>query len=112
VSVGFPIPSANFTATLLPQNAGEHDFVLTSRTELAFTGHYLSSVDRERDALTVLKLLYFQERIFVYVAEGELNTDHSFYLAGQRFLTLNYEIERLAVPRHSDLADVPEPGDR
>jgi hypothetical protein len=97
VSVGFPIPSANFTATLLPCNSGEHDFVLTSRTELEFPGHYLSSVDSERDALTVLKLLYFQERIFVFVAEGELRTDHSFYLAGQRFLTLHYEIERLAV---------------
>jgi hypothetical protein len=95
VSVGFPIPSANFTATLLPQNAGEHDFELTSRTELEFPGHYLSSVDSERDALTVLKLLYFQEHIFVYVAQGELKTDHSFYLAGQRFLTLHYEIERL-----------------
>jgi hypothetical protein len=95
VSVGFPIPSANFTATLLPRNAGEHDLLLTSRTELAFPGHYLSSVDSERDALTVLKLLYFQERIFVYVAEDELRTDHSFYLAGQRFLTLHYEIERL-----------------
>ena len=95
VSVGFPIPSANFTATLLPRNAGEHDFVLTSRTELPFPGHYLSSVDSERDALTVLKLLYFQERIFVYVADGELKTDHSFSLAGQRFLTLHYEIERL-----------------
>ena len=99
VSVGFPIPSANFTATLLPRNAGEHDFVLTSRTELEFPGHYLSSVDSERDALTVLKLLYFQERIFVYVADGELRTDHSFYLAGQRFLTLHYEIERLAEAR-------------
>jgi hypothetical protein len=96
VSVGFPIPSANFTATLLPRNDGEHDLVLTSRTELAFPGHYLSSVDSERDALTVLKLLYFQERIFVHVADGELKTDHSFYLAGQRFLTLHYEIERLA----------------
>ena len=52
VSVGFPIPSANFTATLLPSNAGEHDFVLASRTELEFPGHYLSSVDSERDALT------------------------------------------------------------
>ena len=99
VSVGFPIPSANFTATLLPQNAGEHDFVLTSRTELEFPGHYLSSVDSERDALTVLKLLYFQEQIFVYVADDELRTDHSFYLAGQRFLTLHYEIERLAKAR-------------
>jgi hypothetical protein len=34
VSVGFPLPSANFTATLLPRNAGEHDLELTSRTEL------------------------------------------------------------------------------
>lgn len=42
------------------------------------------------------ELLYFQERIFVYVAEGALKTDHSFYLAGQRFLTLHYQIERLA----------------
>jgi hypothetical protein len=95
VSVGFPIPSANFTATLLPRNAGRHDFLLTSRTDLEFPGHYLSSVDSERDALTVLKLLYFQEQIHVYVTDGELKTDHSFYLAGQRFLTLRYEIERL-----------------
>jgi hypothetical protein len=95
VSVGFPIPGANFTATLLPRNAGEHDFLLTSRTELAFPGHYLSSVDSERDALTVLKLLSFQEQIYVYVADGALKTEHSFALAGQRFLTLHYEIERL-----------------
>jgi hypothetical protein len=99
VSVGFPIPNANFTATLLPRNAREHDLLLTSRTDLAFPGHYLSSVDSRRDALTVLKLLYFQERIFVYVTDGELKTDHSFYLAGQRFLTLHYEIERVAVAR-------------
>jgi hypothetical protein len=96
VSVGFPIPSANFTATLEPRNSGEHDLLLTSRSELAFPGHYLSSVDSERDALTVLKLLSFQEEIFVFVADRELKTDHSFYLAGQRFLTLHYEIERLA----------------
>ena len=42
------------------------------------------------------KLLYFHERIFVYVTDGELKTDHSFSLAGQRFLTLHYEIDRLA----------------
>jgi hypothetical protein len=95
VSVGFPIPSANFTATLEPRNADEHDLLLTSRSQLAFPGHYLSSVDSERDALTVLKLLAFEEQIHVYVTGGELKTDHSFSLAGQRFLTLRYEIERL-----------------
>jgi hypothetical protein len=94
VSVGFPIPSANFTATLEPRNIGQHDMLLTSRGELAFPGHYLSSVDSDRDALTVLKLLAFQEEIFVFVDDDELKTDHSFYLAGQRFLTLHYEIER------------------
>jgi hypothetical protein len=99
VSVGFPIPGANFTATLLPRNTGERELLLTSRTDLAFPGHYLSSVDSERDALTVLKLLAFQEEIHVYVADGELKTDHSFYLARQRFLTLRYEIERLEADR-------------
>ena len=72
VSVGFPIPSANFTATLEPHNAGTHDLLLTSRSELPFPGHYLSSVDSERDALTVLKLLAFEEEIFVFVADGQL----------------------------------------
>jgi hypothetical protein len=43
----------------------------------------------------VLKLLYFEEQIFVYVAGGKLRTEHSFALGGQRFLTLHYEIERL-----------------
>jgi hypothetical protein len=96
VSVGFPIPSSNFTATLLPRNAGEHGFVLESRSELPFPGHYLSSVDAERDALTVVKLLSFDERIEVYVTEaGELRTDHSFSLLGRRFLTLRYEMTRL-----------------
>jgi len=95
VSVGFPIPNANFTATLLPSNEGEDDFVLSSRSDLPFPGHYLSSVDSERDALTVVKLLSFNERIHVYVADGELKTDHSFSLAGQRFLTLHYQIDRL-----------------
>jgi hypothetical protein len=99
VSVGFPIPSANFTATLLPRNVGDGDLLLTSRTNLPFPGHYLSSVDSERDALTVLKLLAFQEEIHVYVVDGELRTDHSFSLAGQRFLTLHYEISRLTAAR-------------
>ena len=57
----------------------------TSRSRLAFPGHYLSSVDSKRDALTVLKLLSFDEQIHVSVTGGELKTDHSFYLAGQRF---------------------------
>jgi hypothetical protein len=97
VSVGFPIPGGNFTATLLPRNSGDHDFLLASRTDLELPGHYLSSVDSERDALTVLKLLAFEEQIHVHVRDGRLRTDHSFSLAGQRFLNLRYEIDRLGV---------------
>ena len=48
VSVGFPLPSANFTATLLPENAGEHDFVLTSRTKLRIYGPLLE-LRRQRE---------------------------------------------------------------
>ena len=42
----------------------------------------------------MIKLLAFQEQIHVFVADGELKTDHSFSLAGARFLTLHYEIGR------------------
>jgi hypothetical protein len=114
VSVGFPIPSANFTATLLPRNAGGRGLLLTSRSDLPFPGHYLSSVDSERDALTVLKLLSFEEEIHVHVDDGQLKTEHSFSLAGQRFLTLHYEIERLgdgapAAAPHARVASAPKP---
>jgi len=44
----------------------------------------------------VLTLLSFQEEIYVFVTGDAIKTDNSFYLAGQRFLTLRYEIERLA----------------
>jgi hypothetical protein len=54
-------------------------------------------VDSERDALTVIKLLSFEERIHVLVSDGELRTEHSFSLAGVRFLTLHYEMSRLGV---------------
>ena len=67
--------------------------LLSSRSQLPFPGHYLSAV--EDGSLTVLKLLAFNEEIHVHVDDGELKTEHSFSLAGQRFLTLHYFIERL-----------------
>jgi hypothetical protein len=93
VSVGFPIPSSNFTATLQPRNVDEDGLLLTSRSDLPFPGHYLSAV--EDGALTTLKLLAFHEQIHVHMDGGELKTEHSFSLAGQRFLTLHYSIERI-----------------
>ena len=92
VSVGFPIPSSNFTATLQPRNIDGDGLLLTSRSDLPFPGHYLSAVEDGR--LTVLKLLAFHEQIHVHMDGAELRTEHSFSLAGQRFLTLHYLIER------------------
>src|SRR3954469_23753926 len=94
VSVGFPIPGSNFTATLQPHNVDGDGLLLSSRSPLPFPGHYLSAFDGE--ALSVIKLLAFHEQIDVFVRDGELKTEHSFSLGGQRFLTLHYEISRAA----------------
>ncbi|HWK28300.1 MAG TPA: hypothetical protein VNS09_17180 [Solirubrobacter sp.] len=94
VSVGFPIPGSNFTATLEPRNLRGDGLQLTSRSALPFPGHYLSAVEDGR--FTVLKLLAFHEWIEVFVAGGRLRTEHSFSLLGARFLTLHYEIARSA----------------
>src|SRR4051794_17728916 len=61
VSVGFPIPSSNFTATLQPFNRDSDGLLLSSRSPLPFPGHYLSAFDGE--ALSVIKLLAFHEQI-------------------------------------------------
>lgn len=101
VSVGFPLPSANFTATLLPTANRGDGLLLKSRTDLPYPGHYLSGIDEDHNELTVIKLRSFDEEIDVYVAGGELRTDHRFYLWGIEFMTLFYEIERTG-PLDSD----------
>jgi hypothetical protein len=94
VSVGFPLPEANFTATLLPYNISGRGLMLkTHGTGTRFTGHYLSDVEEE-GTLTILKLPTMGEEIEVYVKDGELRTDHRFYLGDSRFLTLYYRMER------------------
>ncbi|UCF26595.1 MAG: hypothetical protein JSW42_07965 [Chloroflexota bacterium] len=94
VSVGFPLPDSNFTATLLPKNHNESDFLLTSRdTGHQFPGHYLTASENEN--LTVLKLPTLNEEIEVFVRNEQLRTEHRFYLAGLNFLTLHYTMERM-----------------
>ena len=94
VSVGFPLPESNFTATLLPYNKDGSHFILKSRdTGLAFPGHYVSF--NEEGDLTVLALPTFNEEIEVFLEKGELKTNHRFYLGRQNFLTLKYTIERM-----------------
>jgi hypothetical protein len=100
VSVGFPLPEANFTATLLPYNEGEGDFTLKTRdTGSSFPGHYLTDVDKEDGSLTILKLPTMGEEIDVFVDDEGIKTDHSFYFGGYRFLTLHYSMQRAAAEK-------------
>ena len=94
VSVGFPLPDSNFSATLLPNNHEESNFLLTSRnTGYPFTGHYLTASENEN--LTVVKLPTFNEEIEVLVENEQLRTEHRFYLAGLNFVTLYYNMVRI-----------------
>jgi hypothetical protein len=95
VSVGFPLPEANFTATLMPfNNRGSGLLLKTTATGSTFPGHYLSDIDEDDGTITTLELPTMDEEIEVYVEEGQLKTEHRFYLSGSRFLTLHYSIER------------------
>lgn len=94
VSVGFPLPDSNFTATLLPNNHQGSNFFLTSRnTGYSFPGHYLTASENEN--ITVMRLPTFNEEIEVFVKNEQLFTEHRFYLAGLNFLTLYYTMERI-----------------
>ena len=94
VSVGFPVPQANFTATLLPLPRPGGGLVLTSRSELPHPGHYLTYVDPGTRDLTTLAVHGFAERLDVFTADGELRAEHAFFLYGLPFLVLHYTIHR------------------
>jgi hypothetical protein len=96
VSVGFPLPESNFTATLMPYNQRESFFLLKTRdTDVDFTGHYVTFIDDDDGALDILKLPLMDEEIDVFLDDaGALKTDHRFYFGGFHFLTLHYSIER------------------
>jgi hypothetical protein len=94
VSVGFPLPQANFTATLAPYPRPGGGLVLTSRSELDQPGHYLTFVDQGTRDLTALAVQGFAERLDVFVADGELRAEHAFWLFGIAFLTLHYRLRK------------------
>jgi hypothetical protein len=94
VSVGFPVPQGNFTATLLPMPRPGGGLVLTSRSGLGHPGHYMSYIDPETRELTTLAVPGFAEQLDVFTQDGELRADHAFSLYGFPFLVLHYTIER------------------
>ena len=94
VSVGFPIPQASFTATLLPQPRAGGGLTLTSRGDDDQSGHYLTYIDPVTSELTALAVHGFTERLDVYAEQGELRAEHAFWVFGFPFLVLHYRIRR------------------
>ena len=94
VSVGFPLPQASFTATLLPAERPGGGLVLDSRSPLDQPGHYLTYVEPETGSLTTAAVRGFAERLEVYVADGELRAEHAFWVFGFPFLVLHYRMHR------------------
>ena len=122
VSVGFPLPQASFTATLLPRARPGGGLVLDSRSELVQPGHYLSYIDAQTAELTTVVVPGFAERLDVYVeaANGttQLRAEHAFWVFGLPFLVLHYRITRkprlgLALGRRPErTTPAPAPGCR
>ena len=94
VSVGFPLPQASFTATLVPQARDGGGLQLTSRSPLEHPGHYLTYVDPSTRELTALAVRGFAEELVVYVEDGQVRADHAFWVFGLPFLVLHYRIRR------------------
>lgn len=94
VSVGFPLPQASFTATLVPKQRAGGGLILTSRSELRHPGHYLTFVDPENRKLTTLAVAGFAEQLDVYSDNGQLKAEHAFWVFGLPFLVLHYTMHR------------------
>jgi hypothetical protein len=97
VSVGFPLPQASFTATLLPQARPGGGLVLDSRSEEDQPGHYLTYIDPQTAELTTVAVRGFAERLDVYVEDGQLRAEHAFWVFGFPFLVLHYRMHRKPV---------------
>src|SRR6478672_9826823 len=94
VSVGFPLPQASFTATLLPRARPGGGLVLTSRSEHPHPGHYLAYIVLGTREITAVAVQGFSEQLDVYLDDGELRAEHAFSVFGLPFLVLHYRMFR------------------
>ena len=99
VSVGFPLPHASFTATLLPRARPRGGLTLTSHVDddagTDHPGHYLTYIDPDTRELTTLGVHGFAEHLDVYVTgDGRLRAEHAFSVFGVPFLVLHYRMDR------------------
>ncbi|HEY6294399.1 MAG TPA: hypothetical protein VIX15_01960, partial [Streptosporangiaceae bacterium] len=96
VSVGFPLPQASFTATLVPSARDGGGLVLDSRSELDQPGHYLTYIDPQTGELTTAVVRGFAERLDVHADDEVLRAEHAFWVFGFPFLVLRYRMHRKA----------------
>ena len=97
VSVGFPLPQADFTATLAPTARPDGGLRLTTRSPLPHPGHYLTYIDPDSRDLTALAVPGFAEELDVHPAPDggdEVQAEHAFWVFGLPFLVLRYRINR------------------
>ena len=94
VSVGFPVPQGDFTATLLPVGRPDGGLTLTSRSDLPHPGHYLAFIDPQTRDLTALAVPGFAEQLDVWADGDQLRADHAFSVFGFPFLVLHYRLTR------------------
>ena len=94
VSVGFPLPQASFTATLLPRARPGGGLVLTSRGDSDQCGHYLTYIEADTRDLTAAAVHGFAEQLDVFLEGDELRAEHAFWVFGFPFLVLHYRIAR------------------
>ena len=97
VSVGFPVPHGSFTATLLPRSRDDGGLTLSSHSDLAHPGHYLTYTDPDTRQLTALAVDGFGEELDVFVVDGRVAATHAFWLFGIPFLVLRYRISQKAL---------------
>ncbi|HTY73463.1 MAG TPA: hypothetical protein VMI11_13725 [Actinomycetes bacterium] len=95
VSVGFPAPQSNFTATLTPSNTPGGGLRLASRGDpYGHAGHYLTYVDPATGELTALAVHGFAEELEVFVDDEGLGARHAFRVFDLPFLVLHYRMTR------------------
>jgi hypothetical protein len=101
VSVGFPLPQANFTATLVPAVRHGGGLTLTTRSDVAHAGHYLTYIDPATRQLTALAVHGFAEELTIHVDQGDLRAEHAFWVFGLPFLILHYRIHPKVKDTHA-----------
>jgi hypothetical protein len=101
VSVGFPVPHGNITATLEPQVRPDGGLTLASHGSLVHPGHYLSFIDPDDGSLTTLAIPGFAERLDVFVQDDQLKAEHAFSLFGYPILVLHYRMAHRVRARQS-----------